>query len=180
MTGLLDPSQVSYCHLCKLCPAPLGVCCFVWAAGILLILILLLALTGRKYRCPVCGCRVGKRTKLCPDCGYNFITGEPPAYARHLLNDQVAAPSAAAAAAAYMAAAATSGAAANNEGVTPPPPPPLTDISAPAEAPAPAPAPAPAEAVAAAPAAPAVTCPHCGAELPAGTSFCIMCGQKLN
>ncbi|MBR2783975.1 MAG: hypothetical protein IKD93_07285, partial [Firmicutes bacterium] len=92
MTGLLDPSSIEYCPLCHICPQPLGVCCFVWAAGILLLLILLVALTGGRRRCPICGCRVRKRTRLCPDCGYNFVTGEPPAYARHVLNDQASAP----------------------------------------------------------------------------------------
>ena len=91
MTGLIDPSQINYCPLCNLCPAPLGVCCFIWAALILVLLIILVALTGGKYRCPVCGCRVKKRTKLCPDCGYNFVTGEPPAYARHVVTSAAAA-----------------------------------------------------------------------------------------
>ena len=91
MTGLLDPSQIEYCPLCHLCPAPLGVCCFIWAAVILLALIVLVALTVRKHRCPVCGCRVKKKTRRCPDCGYNFITGEPPAYARHIFNDRAGA-----------------------------------------------------------------------------------------
>ncbi|MBR0376162.1 MAG: hypothetical protein IJH59_06320 [Firmicutes bacterium] len=108
MTGLIDPSQIDFCPLCHFCPHPLGICCFIWAAAILLLFIALLAFTGHKYRCPVCGCRVSKRTKLCPDCGYNFITGEPPAYARHILNQQpYPTPAAAPAAAAGPAAAAS-------------------------------------------------------------------------
>lgn len=161
MTGLIDPSQIDFCPLCHFCPHPLGICCFIWAAVVLLALITLLALTGRKYRCPVCGCRVRKRTKLCPDCGYNFVTGEPPAYARHILNQQpyptpaapVAGP-AAAAAAAHLAEVEASDAAAGqaaNAG----------------------------QATAAKTAGPGEkVCPYCRTVMPESAAFCIVCGQK--
>lgn len=156
MTGLIDPSQIEYCRLCHLCPQPLGLCCFVWAALILLALILLVALTGRKYRCPVCGCRVKKRTKLCPDCGYNFITGEPPAYARHILKHRPA-PAAPAVSAPLASTAALGSAAAETTAV---------NTAAPVSS-------APAQAAARA-------CPRCGMSLAEGARFCIGCGLELD
>ena len=163
MTGLIDPSQIDFCPLSHFSPHPLGICCFIWAAAFLLALITLLAFTGRKYRCPVCGCRVSKRTKLCPDCGYNFITGEPPAYARHILNQQPyptpAAPMAgpAAAAAAHLAEVEAAAAAASTPSAAPA-----------AKEAATAKAVGPGEKV----------CPYCHAVLPQNAAFCIVCGQK--
>lgn len=160
MTGLIDPSQIDFCPLCHFCPHPLGICCFIWAAAILLLFIALLAFTGHKYRCPVCGCRVSKRTKLCPDCGYNFITGEPPAYARHILNQQpYPTPAAAPAAAAGPAAAA---AAAHMDEVQ------AADAAASAPSAAPKAVPGPEE----------KACPYCRTVMPESAAFCIVCGQK--
>ena len=159
MTGLIDPSQIDFCPLCHFCPHPLGICCFIWAAAVLLLFIALLAFTGRKYRCPVCGCRVNKRTKLCPDCGYNFVTGEPPAYARHILNQQPyptpAAP---------MAGPAAAAAAAH-----------LAEVEAADAKAAAAPAPSAANA---APGPGEKVCPYCHSVLPQSAAFCIVCGQK--
>lgn len=66
------------CHLCHFCPAPLGICVFVWAAVILALLIVLVAVSGRGKKCPVCGEKCRRRAATCPRCQYDFISGSVP------------------------------------------------------------------------------------------------------
>jgi len=60
------------CPLCHFCPQPLGFCVLIWAAGFLILLLLLVILTGRGKRCPVCQARNKRRAEICCNCHYNL------------------------------------------------------------------------------------------------------------
>lgn len=68
------------CPICGICPAPYGVCLFLWiGAALLLVLlvVLIIALIPKKKECPRCKepCRPGD--KSCPVCGYRFVGSMP-------------------------------------------------------------------------------------------------------
>lgn len=68
------------CPICGICPAPYGVCLFLWiGAALLLVLlvVLIIALIPKKKGCPRChtACRSGD--KSCPVCGYRFVGSMP-------------------------------------------------------------------------------------------------------
>lgn len=87
LAAVADIRLTPDCPVCRLCPAPYGVCVFLWASAALVLLLVLTLLLGKKYRCPVCNNRVKRKTRVCANCGYDFETGQLPAYARHLAPD---------------------------------------------------------------------------------------------
>lgn len=76
------PDLTVACDTCHFCSAPLGICIFVWAVIICLVLLILASLIRSKKRCPVCQEKCNKRAKACPYCKYDFLTGELPGIAR--------------------------------------------------------------------------------------------------
>ena len=68
------------CPICGICPAPYGICLFLWiGAALLLVLlvVLIIALIPKKKICPRCkeSCRTDDKT--CPVCGYRFVGSMP-------------------------------------------------------------------------------------------------------
>ena len=61
-------SQKDVCVLCGFCPAPLGLCIFIWIAIALIVVLAIVVLTKKK-KCPVCKAKYNKGTKTCPNCG---------------------------------------------------------------------------------------------------------------
>ena len=58
------------CPMCHICPQPLGICLFLWAAlGLALLLILVLCIGPKREKCPDCGARNRKKAKYCRECG---------------------------------------------------------------------------------------------------------------
>lgn len=79
-TGSGDGELKYICPICGICPAPYGVCLFLWiGAALLLVLlvVLIIALIPKKKSCPRChtACRSGDRS--CPVCGYRFVGSMP-------------------------------------------------------------------------------------------------------
>jgi len=68
------------CSVCGFCPAPYGVCLFLWIGAALLIVllvVLVIALIPKKMPCPGCG-HPNKRTDhVCVACGYRFVGNMP-------------------------------------------------------------------------------------------------------
>ncbi|MBO4798130.1 MAG: hypothetical protein J5494_05095, partial [Candidatus Methanomethylophilaceae archaeon] len=69
------------CPLCGICPAPFGICLFLWiAAALLLVLIvvLIVAMIPKHRYCPRCGAIRKKGEAVCPECGYRFSAERKP------------------------------------------------------------------------------------------------------
>ncbi|MCQ2431878.1 MAG: hypothetical protein MJ175_04660 [Clostridia bacterium] len=75
------PGEHKYvCSLCGICPAPYGICLFLWIGAallIVLIIVLIIAMIPKKHKCPRCGERCGYQDKTCPACGYRFVGSMP-------------------------------------------------------------------------------------------------------
>ena len=68
------------CALCGICPAPYGVCLFLWiGAALLLVLlvVLIIAMIPKKRKCPRCNTKCSYHEKTCPSCGYRFVGSMP-------------------------------------------------------------------------------------------------------
>ena len=57
------------CRFCGRCPAPFGLCVFIWLAIAAAILLIIIMLAAGKIKCPKCGTRYKKKYKCCPNCG---------------------------------------------------------------------------------------------------------------
>ncbi len=58
------------CPMCHICPQPLGICLFLWAAlGLVLLLLLVMCIVPKREKCPDCGARNRKKAKYCRECG---------------------------------------------------------------------------------------------------------------
>ena len=75
------PGELKYvCPICGFCPAPYGVCLFLWLGAALLIvllIVLIIALIPKKTRCPRCGETCKPTDKTCDACGYRFVGNMP-------------------------------------------------------------------------------------------------------
>ncbi len=68
------------CPICGICPAPYGVCLFLWIGAALLIvllIVLIIALIPKKKTCPRCTAPCHPAEKSCPVCGYRFVGSMP-------------------------------------------------------------------------------------------------------
>ena len=68
------------CPICGFCPAPYGVCLFLWIGAALLIvllIILIIALIPKKKYCPRCSAACKPQDKSCTTCGYRFVGNMP-------------------------------------------------------------------------------------------------------
>lgn len=63
------------CHVCGLCPAPLGICIFYYAIAVLIILIGVLLFRNRSKKCPLCKTKCSRSVQICGKCGYDFASG---------------------------------------------------------------------------------------------------------
>lgn len=68
------------CPICGFCPAPYGVCLFLWLGAALLIVllvVLIIALIPKKKYCPRCSAACKPQDKSCTTCGYRFVGNMP-------------------------------------------------------------------------------------------------------
>jgi len=68
------------CPICGFCPAPYGVCLFLWLGAALLIvllIVLIIALIPKKKYCPRCSAACKPQDKSCTTCGYRFVGNMP-------------------------------------------------------------------------------------------------------
>ena len=68
------------CPICGFCPAPYGVCLFLWLGAALLIvllIVLVIALIPKKKYCPRCSAACKPQDKSCTTCGYRFVGSMP-------------------------------------------------------------------------------------------------------
>ncbi|MBE6658696.1 MAG: hypothetical protein E7604_09655 [Ruminococcaceae bacterium] len=68
------------CPICGFCPAPYGVCLFLWIGAALLIvllIVLIIALIPKKKYCPRCSAACKPQDKSCTTCGYRFVGNMP-------------------------------------------------------------------------------------------------------
>ncbi|MBQ7982127.1 MAG: hypothetical protein IJ302_01050, partial [Clostridia bacterium] len=68
------------CPICGICPAPYGVCLFLWIGAALLIvllIVLIIALIPKKKYCPRCSAVCRPDEKTCTTCGYRFVGSMP-------------------------------------------------------------------------------------------------------
>lgn len=68
------------CPICGFCPAPYGVCLFLWIGAALLIvllIVLIIALIPKKKYCPRCSAACRPQDKSCTTCGYRFVGNLP-------------------------------------------------------------------------------------------------------
>lgn len=68
------------CPICGFCPAPYGVCLFLWLGAALLIvllIVLIIALIPKKKYCPRCTAACRPQDKSCTTCGYRFVGSMP-------------------------------------------------------------------------------------------------------
>lgn len=68
------------CPICGFCPAPYGVCLFLWLGAALLIvllIVLIIALIPKKKYCPRCSAACKPQDKSCTTCGYRFVGSMP-------------------------------------------------------------------------------------------------------
>ncbi len=68
------------CPICGFCPAPYGVCLFLWLGAALLIvllIVLVIALIPKKKYCPRCSASCKPQDKSCTTCGYRFVGNMP-------------------------------------------------------------------------------------------------------
>jgi hypothetical protein len=68
------------CPICGFCPAPYGVCLFLWLGAALLIvllIVLIIALIPKKKYCPRCSASCKPQDKSCTTCGYRFVGNMP-------------------------------------------------------------------------------------------------------
>lgn len=68
------------CPICGFCPAPYGVCLFLWIGAALLIvllIVLIIALIPKKKYCPRCSAACHPQDKSCTTCGYRFVGSMP-------------------------------------------------------------------------------------------------------
>ena len=68
------------CPICGFCPAPYGVCLFLWLGAALLIvllIVLIIALIPKKQYCPRCSAACKPQDKTCTTCGYRFVGNMP-------------------------------------------------------------------------------------------------------
>ena len=76
-----EPGEQKFvCPLCGICPAPYGVCLFLWIGAALLIVlfvVLIIAILPHKKTCPRCNKKCRKDEKVCPECGYRFVGTMP-------------------------------------------------------------------------------------------------------
>lgn len=75
------PGELKYvCPICGICPAPYGVCLFLWIGAALLIVllvVLIIALIPKKKTCPRCSAPCHPADKSCAVCGYRFVGSMP-------------------------------------------------------------------------------------------------------
>ncbi len=75
------PGDLKYvCPVCGICPAPYGVCLFLWLGAallIILLIVLIIALIPKKKHCPRCGADCKPADPACPVCGYRFVGNMP-------------------------------------------------------------------------------------------------------
>ena len=68
------------CPICGFCPAPYGVCLFLWLGAALLIvllIVLIIALIPKKKYCPRCSAACKPQDKSCTTCGFRFVGNMP-------------------------------------------------------------------------------------------------------
>ena len=68
------------CPICGFCPAPYGVCLFLWLGAALLIvllIVLIIALIPKKKYCPRCSAVCKPQDKSCTTCGFRFVGNMP-------------------------------------------------------------------------------------------------------
>ncbi len=68
------------CPICKICPAPYGVCLFLWIGAVVLVVllvVLIIALIPKKQKCPRCDSDCHPQDTVCPTCGYRFVSTLP-------------------------------------------------------------------------------------------------------
>lgn len=63
------------CKTCGLCPAPFGICIFYYIIFILVVLFVIVFLSYKTKRCPLCKVKCNKNDDVCPKCGYDFESG---------------------------------------------------------------------------------------------------------
>ena len=78
-----EPLTGSTCPWCLLCNHPLGICLLWWCAGLLLLLIVLVACIGRKRKCPICGEKNKRKAQYCIECGAPLLDQEEGGGQRH-------------------------------------------------------------------------------------------------
>ncbi len=76
-----SPGELKFvCPICGICPAPYGVCLFLWIGAALLIvllIVLIIALIPKKKTCPRCTAPCHPQEKTCHVCGYRFVGSMP-------------------------------------------------------------------------------------------------------
>ncbi len=79
-TTAADDNAKTVCRLCGICPAPYGLCLFLWIGCALLaivLIVLVVVLIPKRRSCPRCGARCSYKEPSCPDCGYRFVGSIP-------------------------------------------------------------------------------------------------------
>ncbi len=70
-----ESAGIHTCPLCGICPAPLGICVFLYLIIALVIVIIALFISGLGKRCPICHARCKRKDYRCAKCGYDFESG---------------------------------------------------------------------------------------------------------